>query len=224
MIEVRGLVKSFGLRPVLRGLDLDVEPGEFLLLMGPNGSGKTTLLRVLAGLSKPTAGLVKIAGYTLPAQAHAVRARLGVVLHHPLLYGELTARENLLLYARLYSLGDYADRIERMLDRVGLLRRADDLVRTFSRGMQQRLAIARSLLHGPDLLLMDEPYTGLDHDAARILDDILDSEKAAGHTILMVTHDPAHLDDRVDRVAVLSRGRVRLMTGADAARQRAVDE
>src|SRR5258708_3593369 len=166
MIETRSLKKSFGLRPVLRGVDLEVAPGECLALMGPNGAGKTTLLRILATLSKPSAGAVIVAGLPLPAAAGQVRRRLGVVAHQTLLYSDLTAEENLQFYARLYGLADARPRIAAVLEQVGLAHRRHDLVRTFSRGMQQRLAIARALLHDPEVLMFDEPDTGLHPQAA----------------------------------------------------------
>ncbi|MBN2470080.1 MAG: heme ABC exporter ATP-binding protein CcmA [Anaerolineae bacterium] len=210
MIEVRGLVKAFGMLPVLRGLDLTVERGTFVALLGPNGSGKTTLMRILAALSKPTAGEVRIGGWSLPAEADAVRAQLGVVAHQPLLYGGLTARENLNFFCQLYSLPPAArrPRVEAVLDRVGLLPRADDEVRTFSRGMQQRLAIARAILHDPHVLLFDEPYTGLDQDAGAMLDGLLQDVAADGHTIIMTSHDLARARDLSTHVAILSRGKV----------------
>lgn len=210
MIEIEGLVKAFGLLPVLRGLDLSVERGTFLALLGPNGSGKTTLMRILAALSRPTAGRVTIGGWSLPAEAAAVRAQLGVVAHLPLLYDNLTARENLAFYAQLYDLprGEREDRILAVLERVGLAARADDLVRTFSRGMQQRLAIARAILHRPHVLLFDEPYTGLDQDAAAMLDDLLRDVAQDGHTIIMTTHDLSRALALSSHVAILSRGKI----------------
>jgi heme exporter protein A len=141
MIEVRRLVKRFGLKTVLRSVDFQVQAGEFVALLGPNGAGKTTFLRILASLSRPAMGEVRIAGYRLPEQAAAVRRRLGVVSHLPLLYGDLTAEENLQFFGRMYGVDNLEDRVTEVLDLVGLLPRRRDLVRTFSRGMQQRLAI-----------------------------------------------------------------------------------
>ena len=206
MIHTESLKKSYGLRPVLRGIDLDVAPGECLALMGPNGSGKTTLLRILATLSKPTAGLVRVAGLPLPAAAGEVRRRLGVVAHHTLLYGDLTAEENLQFYARLYAVRDAQPRIAAVLEQVGLARRRHDLVRTFSRGMQQRLAIGRALLAGPEVLMLDEPYTGLDPQAASMLDELLRDARLDGRTVLLTTHDLARALALADRVAILARG------------------
>src|SRR5574342_326663 len=173
MIETRGLTKAFGLRLVLKGVNLDVAPGECVALLGPNGAGKTTLMRILATLSKPTLGQVRIAGFPLPNGAAEARRRLGVVAHHTLLYSDLTAEENLSFYARVYGLEQPHARIGQVLEQVGLAARRRDLVRTFSRGMQQRLAIARALLPDPEVMLFDEPHTGLDQDASNMLDGVL---------------------------------------------------
>ncbi len=208
MIEIHSLSKSFGLKPVLRGIDLSVAPGEFVALLGPNGAGKTTLLRIVATLSRPDTGEVKVGGLSLTTHAYAVRQLLGVVSHQLLLYGELTAEENLRFYARMYGLGAAEARISAVLDQVGLARQRRDLVRTFSRGMQQRLAIARATLHQPQVMLFDEPHTGLDQDAATMLDDVLRSVTAAGRTVMMITHDLARGLALSDRVAILRRGKI----------------
>ena len=206
MITVRKLVKRFGLKAVLRGMDFSVEPGEFVALLGPNGAGKTTFLRILASLSRPSMGSVNIAGYSLPGQASAVRRKLGVVSHLPLLYGDLTAEENLRFYARMYDVPDADKRISYVLDLVGLLSRRRDLVRTFSRGMQQRLAIGRAVLHEPEVMLFDEPHTGLDQDACLMLDGVLSEVAARGRTVVMTSHDLARVADLASRFDVLSRG------------------
>ena len=206
MIIVRKLVKRFGLKTVLRGVDFEVQPGEFVALLGPNGAGKTTVLRILASLSRPSLGEVNIAGYRLPAQAAQVRARLGVVSHLPLLYGDLTAEENLRFYARMYNISDYEARITEVLEMVGLEARRHDLVRTYSRGMQQRLAIGRAVLHDPDVMLFDEPYTGLDQDASSMLDDVLETVASQGRTVVMTSHDLARAEDLATRFDILSRG------------------
>ncbi len=208
MIEAKGLIKVFGLRPVLRGVDLSIGPGQFLALFGPNGAGKTTLLRILATLTRPTGGSVMVAGHSLPAEAAAVRGLIGVVTHQPLVYGDLSAEENLRFYARMYGLdgSDRQARIEEMLKMVGLSKRRGDIVRTFSRGMQQRLSIARAILHDPPVLLLDEPYTGLDQAAAATLDDILREVAGRGRTILMTTHDLQRGLALADQVAILSKG------------------
>jgi heme exporter protein A len=206
MIEVRKLVKRLGLKTVLRGLDFRVEAGEFVALLGPNGAGKTTFLRILASLSRPSLGEVVIAGYRLPAQAAAVRRRLGVVSHLPLLYGDLTAEENLHFYGRMYAVQDLGQRVAEVLDLVGLSSRRRDLVRTYSRGMQQRLAIGRAVLHDPDVMLFDEPHTGLDQDASNMLDGVLRQVAAEGRTVVMTSHDLARTADLASRFDVLSRG------------------
>jgi heme exporter protein A len=206
MIIVKKLVKRFGLKTILRGVDFEVQPGEFVALLGPNGAGKTTFLRILASLSRPSLGEVNIAGYRLPNQASQVRARLGVVSHLPLLYTDLSAEENLRFYARLYGLTNYQFRITEVLELIGLETRRRDLVRTFSRGMQQRLAIGRAILHDPDVMLFDEPYTGLDQDASSVLDDILKTLASQGRTVVMTSHDLARVEDLATRFDILSRG------------------
>ncbi len=206
IIVVRKLVKRFGLMPVLKGLDFSAEAGEFVAILGPNGAGKTTFLRILASLSRPTMGNVSIAGYTLPGQAASVRRRLGVVSHLPLLYGDLTAEENLSFFARMYGLHQANQRISEVLELVGLSARRRDLVRTFSRGMQQRLAIGRAVLHDPEVMLFDEPHTGLDQDACVMLDTILREVAARGRTVVMTSHDLARVADLASRFDVLSHG------------------
>ncbi|NPV77544.1 MAG: heme ABC exporter ATP-binding protein CcmA [Anaerolineae bacterium] len=208
MIETRRLVKRFGLKTVLRQLDLQVNQGEFVALLGPNGAGKTTLLRILASLARPTLGQITIAGYSLPHQAAAVRRRLGVVSHQPLLYGDLSAEDNLRFFGRLYGIAGLEDRLAEILALVGLENRRRDLVRTFSRGMQQRLAIGRAVLHRPEVLLLDEPHTGLDQDACEMLDNVLRQLTGAGQTVLMTSHDLARAAGLAGRFDVLTRGRI----------------
>jgi len=208
MITVNRLVKRFGTKIVLRKLDFHVGKGEFVALLGPNGAGKTTLLRILASLTRPTMGEVRIAGYALPQQAADVRRSLGVVSHQPLLYGDLSAEENLRFYGRLYGIDHLEERINEMLAQVGLNRRRRDLVRTYSRGMQQRLAIGRAVLHDPDVLLLDEPHTGLDQDACEMLDSTLSNVAARNRTLVITSHDLARVDVLASRFDVLSRGMV----------------
>jgi len=206
MITVKKLVKRFGLKTVLRGVNFSVQPGEFVALLGPNGAGKTTFLRILASLSRPTLGEVDVAGFRLPKEAAAVRARLGVVSHLPLLYGDLSAEENLRFYGRMYGIPNLELRITEVLEMVGLENRRRDLTRTFSRGMQQRLAIGRAVLHDPDVMLFDEPYTGLDQDASIMLDEVLKTVAARGRTVVMTSHDLARAEDLGTRFDILSRG------------------
>jgi heme exporter protein A len=216
MITVKKLVKRFGVKTVLRGLDFEVQPGEFVALLGPNGAGKTTFLRILASLSRPSLGEVSIAGHKLPGEAAQVRARLGVVSHLPLLYGDLTAEENLRFYGRMYGLPDYEVRITEVLDMIGLESRRRDLVRTYSRGMQQRLAIGRAVLHDPEVVLFDEPYTGLDQDASSMLDEVLKTVAAQGRTVVMTSHDLARAEELATRFDILSRG---VITASATSRQ-----
>lgn len=208
MIETRRLVKRFGMKTVLRQIDLQIAQGEFVALLGPNGAGKTTLLRILASLARPSLGQVMIAGYSLPWQASAVRRKLGVVSHQPLLYGDLSAEDNLRFFGRLYGLAGLEARVTETLALVGLEHRRHELVRTFSRGMQQRLAIGRAVLHRPEVLLLDEPHTGLDQDACEMLEAVLRQVTRAGQTVLMTSHDLARAAALAGRFDVLVRGKI----------------
>lgn len=208
MIKISGLVKQYGTIPILRGVHLHVQAGEFVTLIGPNGTGKSTLMRIVATLLTPSSGEVSIGGWPLPQHSHRVRRHIGLVSHQPLLYGDLTAVENLLFFARLYQLPHAETVAKQALKQVGLSSRQRDPVRTFSRGMLQRLSIARATLHQPDVLLLDEPYTGLDQEASRLLDELLVAQKAHGRTILMITHDLIHGLALCDRLAILNRGKI----------------
>jgi len=216
VIKVRRLVKTFGPKPVLRGLDFQVGHGEFVALLGPNGAGKTTFLRILATLSRPKMGEVIVAGHRLPAEAAAVRRRLGVVSHQPLLYGDLSAEQNLRFYSWMYGVHDLKARIDEVLHLVGLYPRRRDLVREFSRGMQQRLAIGRAILHEPDILLFDEPHTGLDQEAAAMLDGLLKEVASAGRTVVMTSHNISGAANLADRVDILSKGVITASESTDA--------
>ena len=208
MIEVSNLGKSFGPRAALAGVDLSIGAGEFVTLMGPNGAGKTTLLRILATLARPTSGTVRIAGLDPTRDGIKVRQRIGFLSHRTLLYEDLTAEQNLRFYARMYGLDDGPARVQDLLQRVGLATRHHDLVRTFSRGMQQRLALARAVLHRPQVLLLDEPYTGLDPLAAQALTGLLTELTGEGCTTLLTTHDLGRGLEVGRRVVVLARGRL----------------
>lgn len=208
MINVRGLTKQYGFNLVLRGVDFSVAEGEFVTVVGSNGAGKSTLLRILATLLKPTSGEVMIGGWPLPAYADQIRRHIGLVSHQSLLYGDLTAVDNLRFFAQLYGLDNIDERVSNSIKMVGLATRQRDPVRTFSRGMVQRLTIARATLHEPDILLLDEPYTGLDQDASHLLDGLLKRESEKGRTILMITHDLLHGLRLCDRVLILNKGKI----------------
>ncbi len=208
MIQIKGLTKQYGLTTVLRGVNLHVREGEFVTLVGSNGAGKSTLLRIVATLLKPSGGEVTIGGWPLPSHAHNVRRHIGLVSHHALLYGDMTAAENLMFFARLYGIDNREEVVSTALKRVGLTARRRDAVRTFSRGMVQRLTIARATLHEPDVLLLDEPYTGLDQDASALLNRLLLREHEIGRTILLITHDLIRGISLSDRVAILNRGKI----------------
>ena len=242
MIELRKLTKAFGRKMALRGLDLRVAPGESLVLFGPNGAGKTTLIRILSSLSRPTSGAVYIGGLDLKTHADGIRSHLGVVSHAPLLYDSLTAEENLRFFGRLYGVIDLDARVTLLLEQVGLAARRKDLVRTFSRGMTQRLSIARALLHDPEILLLDEPDTGLDPQAAEMLHRLLAElsgrtsgprldapvvasvlpgaslgyAHSAARTIVTVTHNLERGLALADRVVILANGRIVYDAAANA--------
>jgi heme exporter protein A len=207
-IQVRGLTKAFGHQVALRGVNLDVAEGEFLTLFGPNGAGKTTLMRIVASLTRPTAGTVRVRGQDLGQAATSVRRHIGLISHNPLLYGDLTPDENLRFFARMYDLGDAEARIDAMLEQVGLRARRRDPVRTFSRGMVQRLSIARAILHDPALMLLDEPYTGLDLQAADMLRGVLQELASGERTVILTTHNLEQGLEMCDRAAILNRGKV----------------
>jgi ABC-type multidrug transport system ATPase subunit len=183
VISARGLGRRFGSKRVLRDLDLEVRAGELLLVTGPNGSGKSTLLGLMAGLLAPTEGEIEV---DLP------RGRLGYLAHEALVYKELTALENLDLYGRLYHVPERRETIGALLERFGLWEARHQRAGSFSRGMQQRLALCRVLLHGPELLLLDEPYSGLDASARTLVDDVL-AEAAGSRTLVVASHEPEHI-------------------------------
>ncbi len=209
MIEVRNVFKTFGPHQVLRGVSLTLDEGETVALFGPNGAGKTTLMRIIATLAQATAGDVRIGGIETRKAGDNIRRYIGVVTHAPLLYDSLTALENLGFYGAMYDVPDRAARIEWLLRRVGLWKRRLEPVRTYSRGMVQRLAIARALLHNPPILLLDEPDTGLDQAAAEMLREVLSDMGAGGRTVLLTTHNLARGLAWAQRALILHEGRVR---------------
>jgi len=207
-VQARSLEKSFGEWPVLWDLDLSVPWGQTLVLFGANGAGKTTLLRILATHVRPDHGSVAVAGHNLRTRPEEVRRRIGVVGHRSLLYDDLTCRENLIYYGRLFGLKDHKPRVDEVLEKVRLTSRADHRVRTLSNGMQKRASIARAILHQPDVLLLDEPEAGLDRASVSILGTLLAEWTDSGRSVIMTTHD---LDLGLSwghRVGVLRGGKV----------------
>lgn len=216
MIDVRNVFKAFGPHHVLRGVSLTLAEGESVALVGPNGAGKTTLMRIIATLTHATAGEVWIGGNDARKAGDNIRRYIGVVTHAPLLYDSLTALENLGFYGAMYDVPDRPARIETVLRRVGLWKRRFEPVRTYSRGMLQRLAIARALLHNPPILLLDEPDTGLDQAAAEMLRQVLADTGAEGRTVLLTTHNLERGLAWAHRVLILNEGKVRYEAAADS--------
>jgi heme ABC exporter ATP-binding subunit CcmA len=214
-IVVTRLRKAYGLRPVLRDVSLVATAGKCIALLGPNGAGKTTLLRILATLTRPSQGSVAIGGYDTVRDAHDVRRIVGYVGHAPLLYDELSARENLLFFARMYGLPDGLARADALLKRVGMRSHASDRVGALSRGQAQRVALARGILHDPQTLLLDEPDTGLDEDAIALLNDLIVERGASGQTTLLTTHTLERGLTWSDSVVALVGGRI-AFAGASA--------
>jgi heme exporter protein A len=212
-VVVERLERRFGERPALDGISLTLERGRTLGVLGANGAGKTTLLRVLATLLAPHAGTVRVLGAALPGDAFHVRGRIGLLAHEPLLYRELSGRENLRFHARLHGVG--RERVEEVLGAVGLVRRADDPVRELSRGTVQRLAVARAVLHDPPLLLLDEPRSGLDPAAWDRVEALIG--RSSGRTRVLVTHDLGAAVAECDTVLGLRAGHMAYIGEPDAA-------
>jgi heme ABC exporter ATP-binding subunit CcmA len=208
-IRAIDLSKTLDDRPVLKGIDLSINAGEYVVILGINGAGKTTLLKMLATLTTPTAGDLKLFGLSIPKQASTARAKLGLIGHQSMLYRDLSARENLELFARLYGVKNPAQRAKDLLEIVGLTPRANDPVKVFSRGMTQRVSIARALVHEPDLLLADEPFAGLDVPGSDAVEQLLDNLHRSGKTIVMVNHDVSQSLRLAGRIIVLRGGAVR---------------
>ncbi len=212
-IEVDGLARHYGEREALSDVSLSLCSGQTLVVFGPNGAGKTTLLRVLATLLRPHAGSVRVLGSALPERGWEVRGRIGLLGHEPLLYRELTARENLRFHARLH--GVRGERVEELLEAVRISERADEPLRTLSRGMVQRVAVARAVLHDPELLLLDEPRSNLDPAAVELVDPLIGA--SSRRTRVICSHDPGGGLAEADVVLGLRRGRVALVADAGAA-------
>ena len=206
IVEAAELAREFGSRRAVAGVTFSLAPGECLALFGPNGAGKTTLLRVLAGLLKPTSGSARVSGIQLPGGPSA-RSRIGLISHHTMLYEALSPRENVSFSARLFGVRDVRFRVEDSLRRMSMLERADTPIRSLSRGMQQRVSIARAMVHSPQLVLADEPYSGLDESGARALTALLQELRSAGTAIIVVTHNLAEGLSLATHAAVMHRGK-----------------
>ena len=209
-VELDGLTRNYGERMALEDVTLSLAPGQTLVVFGPNGAGKTTLLRVLATLLRPHSGRVRVLGMRLPEEGWLVRGRVGLLGHEPLLYRELTPRENLRYHARLHGVGD--ERVEELLGAVSMTRRADEPVRTLSRGMVQRVAVARATLHDPELLLLDEPYANLDPAAIELVEPLIGA--GSERTRVLTSHDPGRGLAEADLALGLRGGRVSLLANA----------
>jgi heme ABC exporter ATP-binding subunit CcmA len=208
VVAMGGLIKRYNLRPVLRNISYELSPGRVLGLFGPNGAGKTTLLRILATLAKPSEGWVHVNGRDVIADAADIRRLIGYTGHQPGVYADLSGLENLLFFARMYGLRDGSERASLLLEQVGLRAKAKDRVRTYSRGQVQRLELARGQLHDPLLLLLDEPDTGLDEEAAIMLDQLIRKRREAGLTTIFTTHQLERGMELADEALVLVGGRV----------------
>jgi heme exporter protein A len=207
VVEACDLYRSFGRKEALSGVNVAIRAGECLALFGPNGAGKTTLLRTLAGLLRPTRGEARISGHILPGEA-SVRAHIGIISHHSLLYDALTARENVTFAARLYSVPGPETAATRALERMGMGSRMNTPVRSLSRGMQQRVSIARAIVHSPTVILADEPYSGLDDDGSRSLTGLLGELRVAGAAMIVVTHNIQEGLALATHAAVMSSGKI----------------
>ena len=208
LIQVQDLTKKFGHLNALRGISFTLKEGDFLVLFGPNGAGKTTLLRILSTLLKPTSGRVSISGCDLGECAAQLRREIGVISHQVYLYPNLTALENIVFFAKLYDVPAAERRAGEVIEQVGLSARCHDLVRTFSRGMLQRLSIARAIVHDPRIILLDEPYTGLDQHAAQMLKNLLLQLHHQRRTIVLITHNLQRGVEMGTRLAIQVRGRI----------------
>jgi heme exporter protein A len=207
VVEADSIARAFGARRAVDGVSLRVSSGETLAIFGPNGAGKTTLLRLLGGLIRPGSGEARIGGEKLPGGPE-IRRQIGVISHRTLLYDALTARENVEFFARLYGVASARDAAMRSLERMGIAERADAPVRSLSRGMKQRVSIARATVHDPKVVLADEPFTGLDASGARALSGLLEELRASGAALLIVTHNIDEGLSLATHAAIMHHGRI----------------
>lgn len=208
MIEIKGLIKTIGDKMILRGINLSIEKGESIAILGPNGAGKSTVLKIIAGLIKPTDGEVKINGMDFKRDSYEVKRKIGFLSHNSFLYDHFTPLENLKFFGELYGVEDVDKKAKQLVDEVGLSFFMHDPVRSFSRGMLQRIAIARAIIHDPEILLFDEPHTGLDQEAIKILNEVIIKMKNNGSTVIMVTHDFHQAVKTCDRVMIFRKGKL----------------
>ena len=208
MIHVHDITKNFGSMTVLDNVNFSVKGGEFLTIVGPNGAGKTTLIKIMATLVNATGGTVEIGGFDVKKSPEKVRGIIGVISHNTYLYNELTAGENLKFFGKMYAIPEIDRRVDEVLGETGLSDRKHDRVGTFSRGMKQRLSIARAILHKPSVMLLDEPYTGLDQQASASLESVLNSLTGSGITTIMISHDLKRGLALSDQVLILASGTV----------------
>ena len=207
IISIKKISKIFGNNVVLRNINLEIKKGEFLTIFGPNGAGKTTLIKIMSTLVNPTTGKVVIDGIDIKENPIEIRKRIGMISHEAYLYPDLTAVENLRFFGRMYGVEDLERRTDDLLKQVGLTHRKNDRVRTFSRGMKQRLSIARALIHNPSILFLDEPYTGLDQHATGMFDRIL-SINAKNKTRVLISHNIEQGVSMCDKAVILNHGKI----------------
>lgn len=208
MIETKGLIKTIGDKMILRGINLSIKKGESVAIVGPNGAGKSTVLKIIAGLTKATSGDIIIDGMDFKKDSYEMKKKIGFLAHNSFLYDHLTPLENLKFFGKLYRVPNVEEKAKQLINEVGLGFFIHDPIRSFSRGMLQRIAIARAIIHDPEILLFDEPHTGLDQEAIKLLNDVILKMKANGSTVIMVTHDFQQAVQTCDRVIIFRNGKI----------------
>ncbi len=210
IISISGLSKSFGKQKAIDNIELDIEKGDFVAIFGPNGAGKTTFLKILSTIIEPTKGKVVISDFDLKKKPIEIRKKLGNISHESYLYDDLTAKENLVFFGKMYGMksSEIEEHADELLEQVGLTARANDRVRPYSRGMKQRLSISRAMIHKPDIILMDEPYTGLDQKAAQTFEYVLESLDKDNVTKIMISHNIERAFHLCNRILVMDKGKI----------------